>query len=198
MPDAAHEDFLARYLAEGRWETVWEAITACGIHQWIRDMDRPVRGIEIGVKEGMNAIAFLECCPNITEVVGIDPYEPYDDLGYHWSKEEQDTIHGYLLKNIALRQQDHRFTLLRARSQEAASLLPDDAFDFVYIDGVHTREAATADLEAYWPKLKRDGIMSGHDWDYVSQAVLQWRSANDIPGDITHMIHGTWAFRKSK
>lgn len=36
--------------------------------------------------------------------------------------------------------------------------------DFVYIDGDHSYEACLADLEAYFPKVKRSGILSGHDY----------------------------------
>jgi hypothetical protein len=45
--------------------------------------------------------------------------------------------------------------------------------DFIYIDGNHTYSYVKADLANYWPKIKRDGILSGHDFDYRSPGVIK-------------------------
>jgi len=40
-------------------------------------------------------------------------------------------------------------------------------FDFVYVDARHDYKGVYEDMVAYWPKLKKGGIMAGHD--YVTQ-----------------------------
>ena len=195
--NTAHPDHMGRYLENGTWEQERANITAYGMHQWIRDFNRPVRGIEIGIKEGMNTIAFLEACENVIEMIGVDPFAPYNDLGYQWSVAEQDSILGHMLKNIKVRNLEDRFKHIRLHSHDAAAQLPDGQFDFVFIDGEHTHEAITRDLELYWPKLVPDGIMSGHDWQFIGNSVLQWRNHRGITTQLVNLPHYSWAFRKS-
>ena len=42
--------------------------------------------------------------------------------------------------------------------------LPDEELDFVYIDGEHTHKAVLDDLRAWWPIVKKGGIVAGHDY----------------------------------
>jgi hypothetical protein len=49
-------------------------------------------------------------------------------------------------------------------SPMAASKYPDEFFDIVYIDACHDELAAKADVLAWIPKIKKGGIISGHDW----------------------------------
>lgn len=48
-------------------------------------------------------------------------------------------------------------------SVEAAKLFPNEHFDFIYIDGDHTYPFVSADIKAWLPKLKKDGIIAGDD-----------------------------------
>lgn len=57
-----------------------------------------------------------------------------------------------------------RAEMLRSESAEAAQRLPDGGVDFVYIDGDHSYNGCMADLEMYYPKIKRGGILAGHDY----------------------------------
>lgn len=76
--------------------------------------------------------------------------------------------------------------ILGTTSQRAAELFALDSLDFVFIDGEHRYEAVTADLKAWWPKVKLGGVFAGHDYgafEGVTQAVNEhfgagnWRSA---------------------
>ena len=49
-------------------------------------------------------------------------------------------------------------------SVNAARLFNDESIDFVYVDALHSYEGCMADLEAWYPKLKKGGILSGHDY----------------------------------
>jgi hypothetical protein len=43
--------------------------------------------------------------------------------------------------------------------------LTDDYFDFVYIDADHTFQAVSKDLHLSRFKVKKDGIIAGHDYN---------------------------------
>jgi|TARA_R110000824_G_scaffold2570_4_gene11849 predicted O-methyltransferase YrrM len=46
----------------------------------------------------------------------------------------------------------------------ASRLFDDESIDFVYVDADHSYKGCMADLEAWYPKLKKGGILSGHDY----------------------------------
>ena len=61
-------------------------------------------------------------------------------------------------------------------SYEISNLFKDNAYDFIYIDADHKYESVIKDVELYLPKLKKGGIIGGHDycpysWPDVIKAV---------------------------
>ena len=55
---------------------------------------------------------------------------------------------------------------VRMDSVRAAKCFGDESVDFVFIDADHSYEGVRADLFAWFPKIKRDGIIAGHDFDW--------------------------------
>jgi hypothetical protein len=55
------------------------------------------------------------------------------------------------------------FTLLSQPSVEAALQFSDGSVDFVFLDGSHTMGAVLDDIDAWRPKVRPGGILSGHD-----------------------------------
>jgi len=82
--------------------------------------------------------------------------------------------------------------LVRKYSVDAAADYPDEYFDYVHIDADHTYDAVLADLNAWWPKVKVGGVISGHDYIAnktlksgvtfgVIEAVAEFRKQNGNP-----------------
>jgi hypothetical protein len=55
----------------------------------------------------------------------------------------------------------------RNSTLQAATLVPDDSLDFIYVDARHDYCGVSDDINAWYAKLKVGGIMAGHD--YLSQ-----------------------------
>ena len=55
-------------------------------------------------------------------------------------------------------------SLFRGRSELFLSLLPDNHLDFIYIDGDHQYAGCRSDLELARKKVKRGGVIAGHDY----------------------------------
>jgi precorrin-6B methylase 2 len=52
-------------------------------------------------------------------------------------------------------------------SVTAASKFSDASFDFVFIDGNHQYLQVLRDIDAWWPKVKSGGVLSGHDCEFI-------------------------------
>jgi len=62
---------------------------------------------------------------------------------------------------------------IKSTSHNAAKTFQDYSVDLVYIDAKHTYEAVKDDILSWVPKIKHNGIISGHDynWSGVKKAV---------------------------
>jgi hypothetical protein len=75
--------------------------------------------------------------------------------------------------------------LCRQYSYDYAEACIDEYFDLIYIDATHIYESALADLRSYFPKIKKGGIICGHDYlvcDHftVKKAVDQFADENEL------------------
>ena len=153
------------------------------------------RGAEIGVLSGRTFRHLLWTCPGLS-LIGVDLWEPqpgadndrggrsyahYDLRGFELNLREQTRAFG------------DRARLIKGPSVAVASTIPDETLDFVFIDADHTEEGAAADIEAWAPKLKPTGWLTGHDTHFPSV-----RSVIDkvLPGWTQHDDH-VWTIPKS-
>lgn len=56
-------------------------------------------------------------------------------------------------------------TLVKGSSFENHEEFPDNFFDWIYIDADHSYNGIKTNIEKWYPKLKKGGIFSGHDYD---------------------------------
>ncbi len=70
-----------------------------------------------------------------------------------------------------------RIDIRQQHSVEAAKGVQDETLDFVFIDADHSYDGCLADIQAWTPKVKRGGMVAGHDfntrWDGVMRAVKE-------------------------
>lgn len=67
-----------------------------------------------------------------------------------------------------------RDRMVKGDSVESAKLFEDESLDFVFIDAGHRYEEVKADIEAWFPKVRKGGIVSGHDYvEYNDFGVIQ-------------------------
>lgn len=88
---------------------------------------------------------------------------------------------------------DQRVCLLQGLSVEMAKMVQDEELDMVFIDANHSFEAVTADMNAWFPKVKVGGVFCGHDyvddtnWPnfcQVKSAVDKWMSERGMDFDV--------------
>ena len=80
---------------------------------------------------------------------------------------------------------------------------PDEYFDWIYIDTSHRYEDTMRELELARPKMKTEGIISGHDWREdpshphhgVCRAVTEFRKDYGWRLEPPDLVFGQWAIR---
>lgn len=131
----------------------------------------PVKGkmIEIGTFTGESTIIFGD---HFESVVGVDPmlsdYDPQDMTSQFNFNEVLDMFND--------RTKDYKnISLVQKTSDDAVNDFQEGEYDFVYIDGMHQYENVKQDIINYLPKIKKGGVIGGHDygitWPGIKQAV---------------------------
>lgn len=125
------------------------------------------RFVEIGALYGQSSVYMAVNIINSGKNIKFDVIDTFRGSPEHQlgaSAEDRNivqygtTAHIYL-KNIE-RVKDTIRTLMM-ESKQAVDFYNDNSIDFIFIDGNH--EAVKEDILLWWPKVKKDGIMSGHD-----------------------------------
>ena len=121
---------------------------------------------EIGIERCKMTRGVLKQCDKlINQYWAIDIFEP------------SDSHERYYESNISLKRWKELYIyachlmiffpqlyVLKMSSLKAATLFPDQYFDLVFIDADHHYETTKADIKAWWPKIKKGGVLSGHDY----------------------------------
>lgn len=124
------------------------------------------RGVEVGSFKGQFAKHILENWGGELYLIDVwrelsdDEYNDASNMKFH-GETYVDTINN--IKNF-----EDRAYMLRMKSEQASILFCDNSLDFVYIDANHTYESVKQDIRLWFPKVKKGGIISGHDYLDIS------------------------------
>lgn len=148
-------------------------------------------GVETGVEKGKNAQTMFEIIPNL-KLYGVDSYKqhPQASYAYHASLRHWDENYLEGCKRQCLKRMNGRnFTLLQGFSENMADKLEDNSVDFVYLDADHSYDMVMLDIIKWGRKIKKGGIISGHDYYYDNDTSLRRAKVTQAVNDYTN-IHG--------
>lgn len=116
-------------------------------------------GVEIGTEYGLYAETICKAAPAL-KLYSVDPYRAYRGYREHKSQNKLNGIFDQAFQRL----RPYDVTFIREYSVEAASNFEDGELDFIYVDGNHSLLHVIQDLVAWVPKVKRQGIVAGHDF----------------------------------
>ena len=113
-------------------------------------------GAEVGAATGNTTKHLLMNCPELEQLFIIDDWRPIPE-SKQWKRKN--------LKELFLQKigGDEKITILEGLSWEKAILVPDGQLDFAFIDASHDKESVLKDLKAWSPKIRKGGMLCGHD-----------------------------------
>jgi hypothetical protein len=133
--------------------------------------------LEVGVWYGKNIIRIVKEFPTTT-CYGVDPYNymeysnqiSFKDYKSHLLKTESENVYQ---KTLAYTKKYNNFNLIRKSSSDASKDFEDESVDIVFIDANHSYESVKNDIDLWLPKVKRGGVLYGHDYSIGFFGVVQ-------------------------
>ena len=128
--------------------------------EFLKEMGYKV-GVEIGVYKGHFTARLSR---KGFKIYGIDPWLFHKEYHPHRIHRQvrQEQIYIGAKKRLA---PFPNCTLIRKMSMDAVKDFKDNSIDFVYIDGHHGFKYVTEDIYEWSKKVRKGGIVSGHDYD---------------------------------
>lgn len=139
--------------------------------------------IELGVEKGyFSKMMLTHLEPK--KLYLVDPWE----IGFDKNADETygDTLNNlstaystvddyqHLFNELSNEIKSKQVVLKKNYSYEVVNTFKDEYFDFIYIDSCHLYPAVKNDLNIFLPKLKKGGIMAGHDYfEYDNFGVIE-------------------------
>ena len=138
--------------------------------------------IEIGSYTGDSTLIFAE---HFSDVLAIDPflddydpnddacnYAPFDKVYEEFMNRTKDVPNIFLIKKTS----DDAVEAIKnaAKNIDPRNLEEENlkAFDFIYIDGMHTYDQVKKDIQNYLPFIKKGGFIAGHDYSSTWLGVI--------------------------
>ena len=119
------------------------------------------KGVEIGVFKGEFSKHILNNWGGTLYM--IDVWRPlgneYEDASNH-----KEHIDAYQQTMENIKGFEDRGIMIRSTSEIASNMFQDNSIDFIYIDANHAYDYVKDDIKFWFPKLKKGGILSGHDY----------------------------------
>ena len=133
-------------------------------------------GVEVGVNKGYNA-SYICSVIQPKMLYLIDPWNNFfDSTSGEIIGEVQYIMTKKLLEPFPC------CKIIRDTSYNAVKTFDNESLDFVYIDADHSYNAVLSDMARWYPKIKKGGILAGHDFTTksVSEAVIEFCNKSKI------------------
>jgi len=178
-----------------RWRTgkPVQLIGSAEISMFIREMSRFRKGrfVEIGTYLGGTAWYGAQIArDNFGEYHCVDHWR--GDASLHVG---DDHYRGFI-ENMADAGLSNAIQVHRKPSVEAAKDFEEESLDLVFIDGDHTLAGCLADIDAWWPKLKRGGVMLGHDYCPKYGVIEAVKTRFSAPEEVSPGSYPIWKVTK--
>jgi predicted O-methyltransferase YrrM len=122
-------------------------------------------GAEVGVFNGYYSEVLCKTIPDL-KLYAVDSWEVYK--GYRDHKFTTSMQRAY---DAAKKRLDpfSNCEIIKKFSMDAVKDFEDESLDFVFIDGNHAYKYVKEDIEEWSKKVKKSGIVSGHDY-YITNS----------------------------
>jgi len=120
------------------------------------------KGVEVGTFKGEFTKTIISKWDG--EIYMVDVWRPLSIEEYNDSSNHEFNSNVYSEAMTSIKGHEDRCFMLRMKGEFAINLFQDESLDFIYIDANHSYDSVKEDMELWFPKLKKGGLFSGHDY----------------------------------
>jgi beta-1,4-mannosyl-glycoprotein beta-1,4-N-acetylglucosaminyltransferase len=134
----------------------------------VDQFDSPSHFVEVGSYKGKSTVCLAVEILNQNKDIKIDCVDIWEPNLMYKDLTLQEFMYNIApVKDI--------ITPIKMTSEDAAKCYADQSIDFVFIDADHSYEAVKKDIMLWWPKVKKGGVIAGHDeyFPEVKEAVTK-------------------------
>jgi hypothetical protein len=140
-------------------------------------------GVEVGVWEGLFSESILKGCS--AKLYSVDPWKEDPNIPHSAmvtvTQPEMEVVYKTCCDKLAPYKNSN---IIRKPSVEAAKDFADGSLDFVYIDGLHFYEDVKNDIKAWLPKVRKGGMIGGHDYYEDTWGAAVRRAVDEVFDDV--------------
>lgn len=150
---------------------------------------------EVGCKDGRTTGFLLNACPQL-RIVAVDPWKAIGNEAESYKDWDFKQIERDFWHNVGANR--WRVKSKAMTSLEAVREVEDASLDLVFIDAAHDHENVIADIDAWWPKVKEGGYLTGHDFQHKFPGVHRAIADRFNLLQVTVMPDAVWAVEKGQ
>jgi predicted O-methyltransferase YrrM len=141
------------------YQSVTGAFTFPNLYKKVSTIFDNAEFVEVGVCYGQSSVFMGVEIINQKKNIKLNLVDSWDE---NFEKGMYDSF----MKTIQPIKQEmgDNLNIIRDLSVNASKKFDDNSLDFIFIDACHDYECVKEDLHAWYPKLKKDGIIAGHDY----------------------------------
>ena len=161
--------------------------------------------VEVGSWRGRSAAYMAVEIVNSQKKIHFDCVDTFDGSEEHldpnsiWYVPELVEDKDYIFKEFHKNIEPVRMVVNahRTTSLEGSKKYENESLDFVFIDAAHDYENVLLDIQNWFPKVKKGGVIAGHDITYheVQRAVSEYSLENGIEIQV-NFDEDIWFYKK--
>ena len=150
--------------------------------------------VEVGTWKGRSAVYMAVEIINSNKNIKFDCVDTWEYIPSQNEINQEMCVNLYETFIHNIEPVKHVIMPVKALSVDAAKYYDDESLDFVFIDAAHDYENVRKDITAWLPKVKKGGIIAGHDYNHpdVKKAV------EEIIKSPTYEQELCWVYRNDK
>jgi len=127
--------------------------------------------VEIGTWKGKSAIFMAEKIKNSKKKISFYTIDLFENNEKNDHSNLIDVNDLFLEAQKNINPVKDFVKIIKGSSHEIHKDFKDESIDFLFIDGCHTYEGVKKDLQLWYPKVKKGGVISGHDYNEITAGI---------------------------
>jgi hypothetical protein len=132
--------------------------------------------VELGAWKGRSSAFLVVEAYNKSPKIEVHIVDTWGGNPFDGSEDQSTDAYSKFISNMSLLARPYQ--AYRMTTNEAVGFFKDESLDAVFIDADHSYEAVKMDIENWMPKVRKGGILAGHDYNSAWPGVI--KAVNEI------------------